>query len=421
MLQAENTKKNKADGETKGEADGEAEKNTAKAEATSEATSKIKCEVDGEAEKNTAKAEATSEATSKAKCEVDGEAQSTANPVSKPLPAKKASSSRSKPLAHKLHGVLLVRKEAGCTSHNIVSSIRKILNQKEVGHSGTLDPIACGLMLILLGYGTKISDYLLTGDKSYSFVFRLGLATDTLDITGKVLSEKKVHLSDSVIKQHLQRHEGKLHLPVPLFSAVKVKGKKLYQYMREGLQVTAPKREMHFYNLQVKWIKDELVAVELSCSKGSYIRSWVAAVGEALGVGACLKSLTRTGSKPFSLQPALSVKEIQTRVSKLQSNNVSLQTDTLQQMLLPAFIPLAEALPHIEQVVVSGQDERSMRYGRVPVNVLMSLKSQQKRVNIEKTEQVICVMNAQKNRLLALLQLRVFKSPKILRVFPVLA
>ena len=316
-----------------------------------------------------------------------------------------------------VHGVLLVRKKSGITSHDVVHSLRKIIGQKEIGHGGTLDPIAEGLMLILLGQGTKLSNYLLVNNKRYFFSFCLGAETDTLDRTGKILSQKPVNVSLQTIKYVLKQNQGKCMLPVPLFSAVKIRGKKLYEYVRANRQVEPPVREMFFYDLEIKNIISNQVTVELSCRKGSYIRSWVALIGQQLKTGAYLDSLVRLRSEPFSLSSALDVCEIQDRLATPQSVSEDGKTINWQKRLAPAFIPFSESLPHIQPVVISMQAEQQMKQGRIPIYLLVSLKADQKEVNQQRVEKIVRVMSHSTGQMAALLKLKVFKPPEILRVF----
>ena len=143
--------------------------------------------------------------------------------------------------------------------------------------------------------------------------FQLGVQTDTLDRTGTILKENSIsHLDDRHIRQTLETQtQGRLLLPVPLFSAVKVKGKKLYQYARKDQKITPPVKEMYFYNLNILAIQPPKVTVELSCSKGAYIRSWVSHVGKLLHAGACLNELTRLSSHPFKLENAKTLRDIE--------------------------------------------------------------------------------------------------------------
>ena len=360
-----------------------------------------------------------------------------------------------------VHGVLLINKTKGGTSHSIVAALRRIIKQKEIGHAGTLDPMAEGLILILLGYGTKLSDYLLMNDKRYRFMFRFGIVTDTLDKTGKIISQRKVKLDQKDIKQVLGNSLGKLSLPVPLVSAVKIKGKKLYEYKRENQPVTPPLREMTFYNLEIKNIHpsqekhhshearpsgldpesrlsqeehhsrelrhsgldpesrhsrvggNPSVEVELSCSKGSYIRSWVSFVGEETGTGACLEELIRVHSTPFHVEKALTVQEVEERL-----NGEEINLETISKKLYPAFIPFSKALPHIEPVCITKQDEKQLRQGQISKNIKLILQDRQKEVNKSKKIQTIRVMSHNNEQMLALLKLQPFLSPQFLRVFP---
>ena len=312
-----------------------------------------------------------------------------------------------------VHGVLLINKTSGSTSHGLVHELRKILNQREVGHGGTLDPIAEGLMLILLGQGTKLSQYLLMNNKRYDYTLKLGVTTDTLDRTGKVLAEQPVHCSTEEIRKTIEASQGFLSLPVPVFSAVKIKGRKLYEYGRAGEEIIPPKRQMYFYDLNIKDIDKEKVKVEVSCSKGSYIRSWVSFVGEQLKTGACLENLSRTQSEPFYLKSALKVEEVAERLKNEKSLNVSI----MQESLSSAFIPFSEALPHIKAVSNPHQDNKSIRQGRVSEALLLNLKEAQKNTNQTKKDQIVRIMSPNNQEMLALLELRPFKSPRIRRVF----
>lgn len=324
-----------------------------------------------------------------------------------------------------VHGVLLINKTRGGTSHSIVAALRRIIKQKEIGHAGTLDPMAEGLILILLGYGTKLSDYLLMNDKRYRFMFRFGIVTDTLDKTGKIISQRKVQLQQKDIKQVLENSLGKLSLPVPLVSAVKIKGKKLYEYKRENQPVTPPLREMTFYNLEIKNIHpsqedrhsceggNPSVEVELSCSKGSYIRSWVSFVGEEAGTGACLEELIRVHSTPFHVEEALTVQEVEERL-----NGEEISLETISKKLYPAFIPFSKALPHMEPVCITKQDEKQLRQGQISKNIKLTLQDRQKEVNKSKKIQTIRAMSHNNEQMLALLKLQPFLSPQFLRVFP---
>ena len=168
-----------------------------------------------------------------------------------------------------MNGLLLVNKPTGMTSHDVVSVVRRALNTREVGHSGTLDPMASGLMVLLIGEATKLSSYVTEGNKSYEVGLKLGVTTDTLDTTGQVLTEKQVSSTDEDVQKSALALVGEMILPIPIFSAKKIDGKKLYEYAREGEAVEIPSKVMKFWNVETR----ENRAFHLHCSKGSFIIS----------------------------------------------------------------------------------------------------------------------------------------------------
>ena len=201
------------------------------------------------------------------------------------------------------HGILLINKDKNCTSHQIVNEVRQILKQKAVGHAGTLDPQARGLLVILCGIATKLSFYFLNNDKHYKLSIKFGLETNTFDLQGEVLRSEKVSLKKENIENLLKRETCELELPVPVFSAVKVKGRRLYSYAFAGREkeVTLPIKRMSFWNLDIHDIQKDSVNLSVSCSKGSYIRSWVHYLGQKIETGACLTELERVSSGAFHI------------------------------------------------------------------------------------------------------------------------
>ncbi len=210
-----------------------------------------------------------------------------------------------------ISGLLLLNKPKDLTSHQLVQRVRSCLHQKSVGHCGTLDPMAEGLMLVVLGLACKLSSSLILADKIYKLTFQLGLVTDTLDITGKILNTTEVHLESSLIEKTLKKNLGLLNLTVPQFSAVKFRGKKLYEYARSGQEVPSIQKPMYFYNLQILNIHKTQITVQLSCRKGGYIRAWTSWIGEELGVGACLSQLTRLACLPFYLDQSFLLEDFE--------------------------------------------------------------------------------------------------------------
>lgn len=210
-----------------------------------------------------------------------------------------------------LRGVLLIAKPKGFTSHDVVARVRRIFKTKEVGHAGTLDPMAEGLLVVLLGEATKLSAYVTADDKSYVAGMDFGYSTDTLDTEGQVISEvADFDLSQEQITHAAQNLVGDLRLPVPIYSAVKLHGRKLYEYARSGQEVDIPVRQMKFYTSEVLEVNPKSLKVRLACEKGAYIRAWVGQMGEDLGVGATMTSLVRESSGSFKLSQSIGLEDL---------------------------------------------------------------------------------------------------------------
>lgn len=293
-----------------------------------------------------------------------------------------------------MNGLLLINKSEGMTSHDVVSRVRRILKTKEVGHSGTLDPMATGLMVLLIGEATKLSSYVTEGDKSYEVGVKLGVETDTLDVTGQILNEKPVHCSDVEVSETAAKLHGEFEWPIPMYSAKKIEGKKLYEYAREGVTIEQPKKIMKFWGIQ------ELSHCQfsLSCSKGSFIRSWVKALGEQLGTGATMKSLKRTSSHQYSLADAVTLDELD-----------GISADELSKK----FIPMDQALKGIKAIRVHGQDEVLMKNGQIS----HSLRSQLIYTFNPDQDQIVQILPEQKGSILAVIGLEKGQGFKVKRVF----
>ncbi len=210
-----------------------------------------------------------------------------------------------------LDGILLVDKPAGPTSHDVVHQIRKRFRIGKVGHGGTLDPNATGLLIILLGKGTKLSDRLLGGDKAYAGVARLGRVTDTQDCDGRILEEKPF---DHVLREEFEKvvaegFVGDIFQTPPMVSAIKSGGVPLYKLARKGQEVERKPRLVHVFRFAVTAWDLPLVAFEVECTKGTYVRTLAHDVGQLLGCGACLDALRRTRSGPFEIKDAVTLQE----------------------------------------------------------------------------------------------------------------
>ena len=210
------------------------------------------------------------------------------------------------------HGVINVYKEPGFTSHDVVAKLRGILKQKKIGHTGTLDPAACGVLPVCLGQGTRIADMLTEKKKTYEAVLLLGQETDTQDTTGEVLARCPVNVSEEEVRRTAASFIGSQQQVPPMYSALKVEGKKLYELARAGKEVERPARDIQIDELTMNWIKLPRVGMTVTCSKGTYIRTLCYDLGKALGCGGCMEKLTRTRVERFLIQDSLTLSQIET-------------------------------------------------------------------------------------------------------------
>jgi tRNA pseudouridine55 synthase len=210
-------------------------------------------------------------------------------------------------------GVLLVDKATGMTSHDVVALVRRRLQIKKVGHCGTLDPIATGLLLLTIGRGTKIQDLLMSEDKEYSGTLKLGAATSTQDSAGEILEERTVPaLSDEEVRGAFEKFSGDFYQMPPMVSAIKKGGVPLYKLARQGKVVERDPRLVHVYRYAIDRIALPEIDFTVVCSKGFYVRTYAHDIGETLGCGAHLQSLRRTKSGRFDVKSAISVEELKT-------------------------------------------------------------------------------------------------------------
>lgn len=235
-------------------------------------------------------------------------------------------------------GVLNIRKEAGWTSHDVVARLRRSLRGVKVGHAGTLDPAATGVLPMLIGRGTRIAEYLLDWDKEYRAILRLGETTDTLDATGAVLDRRSiVGLSDETILAAIFRFRGRIQQVPPMYSAVKIGGMPLYKTAREGRVVDRAARVVTISHLEVERIDGADISIRVACSKGTYIRTLCADIGQVLGVGGHLLTLERTRVGPLTVNLAATIDEFEASLGIGQWSAYFLSLDAALQSL-PACI-----------------------------------------------------------------------------------
>ena len=249
-----------------------------------------------------------------------------------------------------MNGILLIDKPVGITSHAVISKLRKKLGTKKIGHAGTLDPSATGLLVICVGNATKISGYIMDLDKGYQTDFTLGKTTTTYDSEGEIVSEKNAsHIAEQNILEKLPSLTGLIAQKPPIYSAIKIKGKKLYQYARSNTEVEIPTRNVTIHSLTLTQFSSPKASLNIQCTKGTYVRSIVHDLGESLGVGASVDIIHRTYSAPFHVKDA-------TPLSVL----LEMDLKDIQQKM----ITIAQALQgKFHMIPVSSDEEASIRRG----------------------------------------------------------
>jgi tRNA pseudouridine55 synthase len=247
-------------------------------------------------------------------------------------------------------GVLVIDKPIGMTSHDVVQIIRKGTNIRRAGHTGTLDPRASGVLVVLVGPSVRLSEYVSASDKRYQAVVQLGTTTDTYDADGRVLNITAVDISEKQFNDVLQSFVGEIEQIPPPYSAVKVKGKKAYEMARQGEEVNLEPRKINVYNLELlEWAPPEAV-IDVYCSSGTYVRSLAHDLGEKLGCGAHLIGLRRTKSGRFTLRDAVPLRKLRE----------SFENGSWEEFLIPA----AEALSDWPAIDLNPEELTIVRHGR---------------------------------------------------------
>ncbi len=239
------------------------------------------------------------------------------------------------------NGIINVYKERGYTSHDVVAKLRGILKQKKIGHTGTLDPDAVGVLPVCLGSGTKLCDMLTDRSKEYEAVMLLGITTDTEDISGKVIEEKAVNVNEEQLINAINSFVGEYDQIPPMYSAIKINGKKLYELAREGQVVERKPRRVTISEIEIVNVDFPRVTMRISCGKGTYIRSLCRDIGAMLGCGACMEELTRTRVGIFSIDEAKTLGEIEKIAGK--------------EDFLTMLYPVDEVFKEYPEIVVNGR------------------------------------------------------------------
>ena len=260
-----------------------------------------------------------------------------------------------------MDGILVIRKEKGYTSHDVVAKLRGILHMKKIGHTGTLDPAAEGVLPVALGRGTRLVELLTEA------VLRLGVSTDTQDMTGTILSEKPVTVTEEEVRETVASFVGEQMQVPPMYSALKVGGKKLYELAREGKTIERKPRPVVFYEIRILDMDLPLVRISVTCSKGTYIRTLCNDIGEKLGCGGAMEELLRTQSGNFTLEESMTLSQVEEAVANgtIGEKIVSIE-DVLS--MYPALIctPEGDRLlgngnPVPEELVQGGSREEKVR------------------------------------------------------------
>lgn len=226
------------------------------------------------------------------------------------------------------NGMLVIDKPEGWTSHDVVAKCRRLLGERRVGHAGTLDPMATGVLPIFVGRATRAVEFAAEGGKEYLAGLRLGLVTDTQDVTGTVLAQSPVTVSREDVEQILSRFRGDIMQIPPMYSAIKQGGKKLYELARAGKEVDRPPRPVTISALElVGQSAPEEVTLRVACSKGTYVRTLCHDIGQALGCGGCLRSLRRTRAAGFTLEGAVTLPALEQAAGCGEADKLLLPVD----------------------------------------------------------------------------------------------
>jgi tRNA pseudouridine55 synthase len=246
-----------------------------------------------------------------------------------------------KSLKREIDGVFLLNKPLGFSSNQVLKKIQWLFNAKKAGHTGTLDPMASGLLPICIGEATKFSHRLLEANKTYIATIQLGVTTTTGDQEGEVVSQKDVKLKPNQLQEILQKFTGDIIQIPPMFSALKFEGRPLYEYARQGIEIERKARQVTIYDIKLNKIEESIVILEVTCSKGTYIRTLAEDIGHALGCGAHLKGLERTQTGNFQLSDALTIEAVEA-MAMISREKTLLPVDALLEGLSSIELTLTE-------------------------------------------------------------------------------
>ena len=225
-------------------------------------------------------------------------------------------------------GIIIINKPKGGSSHKCVGAVRKAMNMKKVGHTGTLDPEASGVLPILIGTATRAAEFLTAEDKKYKATILLGTKTDTLDMAGTVLEENPVTVTEDEVRDAVASFVGDISQIPPMYSAIQVNGQRLYHLARQGIDIEREARNVTIFSIDIEDISLPYVTINVHCSKGTYIRTLASDIGDKLGCGACIKDLCRTASGTYSIEDAITPEELLKLSEEGRADEVIIPIDT---------------------------------------------------------------------------------------------
>ena len=301
-------------------------------------------------------------------------------------------------------GILNLCKPLGCTSFDMVKRIRRLSGEKKVGHGGTLDPLASGVLPICLGRATRVSEFLADSSKSYRAVMKFGEATDTYDAEGTLTEENDAsHLTLEKVEESLGPFRGIILQEPPMYSALKHEGKRLYELAREGITIERPKRETAVHKLQILTWEPPYATIYVDCGRGTYVRSLAHDIGQALGVGAHLTELVRLRSGPFDISESVTPEEFEEAVEASNWRDI--------------MFPMDFALSNMPAVILDKRAERATTNGQpIPVSYLdydkiSTAAAQLSSAYREPGELILCRAYSQEGRFLAVISAPTPRGP----------
>lgn len=225
-------------------------------------------------------------------------------------------------------GIIIFNKPVGISSHRCVGIVRRALNMKKVGHTGTLDPDASGVLPILVGTSTRAAEFLTAEDKRYRAKVLLGTRTDTLDMAGTVLEENVVNVTEDEIRSAVAKFVGNISQIPPMYSAIQVNGQRLYNLARQGIDIEREARDITVFSIEIQKIDLPHITIDVHCSKGTYIRTLASDIGDELGCGACISELERTSSGDFTIENAITPEDLNALAEKGEAHKALLPLDS---------------------------------------------------------------------------------------------